>query len=112
MPKRKPTLTGQAAVNFLQRCLTLTEMAEQRLADAKVTWFAFLDGNDDPSTWSSGGCPDDFNHAETLGLQGCAKEQFLNWCANQRHYFLLCESGMDDAEANTEAQSLRALLRR
>lgn len=111
MPRRKQTRTGQVAVNFLERCLTLTAMAEQRLYDAKITWFAFLDGNEDPSKWSKGGCPDDFQHADDWGLNGEDRESFLDWCANQRHYFLLCESGADDVAANRRAQDDRTLLR-
>jgi hypothetical protein len=106
--KTKQQLTGQAATNLLERCLILTEMSEQRIHDAEMTWFAYLDNEE--ASWSGAGCPDDYAHAGSFGLTGPDNEQFLDWCANQRHYFLLCESGLEDYEANSQAQNDRSLL--
>jgi hypothetical protein len=105
--RTKQQLSGQAGINFLERCLTLTAMSEQRRQGAQSAWFEHLGGE----PWSSGGCPNDFAHAHSFGLTGADGESFLDWCANQRHYFLLCESGMDDYEASREAQNDRNLRR-
>lgn len=104
MKRRKLTRTGQIAVNFLERCLTLTGMAEQRLYEAKISWFAYLDIDSD-------GCPDDYAHGKDFGLNDSDHERFLDWCANQRHFWLLCEAGQEDIDAHHLALSNRALLR-
>jgi hypothetical protein len=106
--RTKLQLTGQTAINFLERCMTLTEMAEQRRHDAEVTWFAYLDNEE--ASWSDAGCPDDYAHAKDFGLTGVDSERFLDWCANQRHYFRLCESGVDGYDASCQAQNDRGLL--
>jgi hypothetical protein len=97
-------LTGQTAINMLERCLILTELAEERKRDAQSAWFDYPDNG-------KTGCPDDYAHARSFGLTGEEGEGFLDWCANQRHFWLLCESGMDDYEASCEAQNDRGLLR-
>ncbi len=111
MGKRTKHFTGQAAVNHLERCMTLSAMAEERLHDAQITWFAFLDCEEDSASWSAGGCPNDYDLSDGFGLSGHDRERFLDWCANQRHYFLLCESGVDDLEASSHAQNDRSLLK-
>jgi hypothetical protein len=56
-------------------------------------------------------CRNDFAHADHFGLTYEEKQDLLGWISNQRDFGRLCDEGLEDWEANYQAQDNFALLK-